>query len=107
MALVEMLSTDATTGRTPLLIHERCEDTIREWKLLRRKESVSDQWAKSALEGEDHLFDAARYGAFALRTRSCERKPAAWMKDYQRHLRRVEDMARTRRQWSGVREVRI
>jgi hypothetical protein len=107
MALVEALSTDALTGRTPLLIHERCEETIREWKLLRRKESVTDQWAKSALEGEDHLFDAARYGAYALRNRSANRKPAQWLKEHNRNIRAREDMAMWRRGWAGVREVRI
>jgi hypothetical protein len=107
MALVEALSTNEETGRIPLLIHERCGDTIREWKLLRRKESVTDQWAKSALLGEDHLFDAARYGAHALRHWKVERKPAAWMADYQKRLRMQQDAAHWRRNWAGVREVRV
>jgi hypothetical protein len=67
MALVEALSTDAATGEPRLRLHERCERLIQEWKQIRRAEGAADEWSKGSIVGDDHGFDAARYGIMAIR----------------------------------------
>lgn len=66
MALVQMLSLDPQTNDYRLHVHQRCANTIVEWKNLRRKEDWGgDPWATAALPKKcrDDAFDAARYGA--------------------------------------------
>lgn len=65
LRLIDYLSDDELTGAPCLYVHERCVETINEWKKLRRKEGFSgDEFAKAAVAKgcDDDCFDAARYG---------------------------------------------
>lgn len=87
-ALVDLLSVDPAIGRPRLHVHERCTRTIREWKMLRRKEptasEAADEWAKSQLVGEQHHFDAARYYAKACRHHRATVTDDQWVRDHDR-----------------------
>jgi hypothetical protein len=115
-ALVDLLSVDPAVGRSKLLVHARCQATIREWKELRRKEATTaaeaaDEWAKSQLLGRQHASDAARYYAKACgqyRARfgledQLRAEDRAWQ------LRQRARLARQRaeRRWAGVAESRV
>lgn len=107
-ALIDAMSVDERTGAIPMLVHARCVETIREWKHIRKKEGWNgEEFAKGAIEGEDHATDSARYGALALRHRRARNNPTLWV---ERHMRAVEDRLEREasfREWVGQREARI
>jgi hypothetical protein len=107
-ALIEALSVDERTGQIPLLIHERCTDTIHELKHIRKKENWhGDEFATAAIEGNQDCVDSLRYGALALRHKKAIRTPQL---DIERHMRAVEDRLEREasfQSWAGRREARI
>jgi hypothetical protein len=106
MALVDLLSTDPAVGSPRLLIHSRCQQTIREWKHLRRKEEVSDQWGAAALVGRDDHFDAARYFAKACRKHRATRlADDHWLDLHMKSMRLRHAGEARMRSWGGVRQV--
>lgn len=107
-ALIDMLSTDETTGKIPLLVHARCENTIREWKVVRKRDDwTGDEFAKAAIEGRDHALDAARYGALAIRHYRAQRNNMAWVKRHEEAFRERLDREESYRSWVGIREARV
>lgn len=70
LAVVDLLSLDPETGKPRLqILSDRmgegygCPKGIREWNRLRRKmDSSADQWSDTAWVGDDHFYDAVRYG---------------------------------------------
>jgi hypothetical protein len=97
MALVDALSTD------PTLLHPRlrvvsekagfpfgCPKLIREWRLLvRRKDTSSREWETGAIQGDDHAFDAARYG-IQTRPKPKALVPQDEIREYVRSLARKQ-----------------
>lgn len=109
MALVDLLSTDPAVGSPRLLIHARCQQTIREWKQLRRKEEVSDQWGSAALVGRDDHFDAARYFAKAcIRYKASKRlADEQWLDTHYKSMRLRHAREASLRRWGGVSQARL
>jgi hypothetical protein len=71
-ALVDALSHDPATNAPRLHVVGGsgepfgCPRTINEWKRLSRKPgTTAKEWSDSAVMGDDHAFDAARYGIMA------------------------------------------
>jgi hypothetical protein len=48
-------------GYPGLYVSSHCVETIREWKYLRFREGMKNEYATGAFQGADHAFDAARY----------------------------------------------
>jgi phage terminase large subunit len=59
--LVDLLSIDPDLEHPMLFVADNCEHTIAEWKHLRYREGMRNEYGEAALEGEDHAFDAAKY----------------------------------------------
>jgi hypothetical protein len=84
--LISKLSTDPETNRPGLYVHARCRKLIREWQELRYKEGARDENAPTALAGNDHGYDAARYGIVA--SQWMKPKPLRnWRVDFEKHLK--------------------
>jgi hypothetical protein len=87
--LVDLMSVDPGTDHPMLFVAEdRCPKTTAEWKHLRYREKMSNEYGASALEGEDHAYDAARY--FAMTRPAIAAPPADrdWLAEAQRTQRR-------------------
>ena len=68
LRLVNELSDDPRTGRPMLFVaSKKCGEgygapkTIIEWRNLRYKDKVQDEFASGAIVGDDHAFDTAKY----------------------------------------------
>lgn len=64
-ALMDLLSIDVKIGMPYLTVHSDCTEVINEWRMLRWSERVRTEDAPTAVEGQDHAYDMARYFAAA------------------------------------------
>lgn len=78
--LRDALAIDPFVGEPKLKVHVRCERTIEEWKQLRFKEGVANEFGHGSLIGADHACDAARYGMMS-RPKASRRK-VDWTKAF-------------------------
>jgi len=86
--LVDLMSVDPDTGHPMLFVAEdRCPKTTVEWKHLRYRDKISNEYGVSSLEGEDHAFDAARYFVMTRPTPAKERPERDWVREAQRTRR--------------------
>jgi hypothetical protein len=60
-ALRDIMSVDPAIGRPRLTVYRACEKTIAEWKSIRFKDKLGDEFSTGAIVGEDHATDAMRY----------------------------------------------
>ena len=87
--LVDLMSVDPDTDHPMLFVAEdRCPKTCAEWNHLRYKEGTSNEYGVSALEGEDHSFDAARYFAMTRPSTAKEQPERDWVREAMREQRR-------------------
>lgn len=101
--LVDALSIDPAIGRPKLFVlaegvHEGygCPRTIKEWKLLRRREGVTaDEWSTAAIAGADHAYDCVRYFLSSRPTRPVRNLSSNL--SYRRHREHVLWRERTKR----------
>ena len=98
--LVDLLSVDPARGHPMLFVAEdRCPRTLTEWNHLRYREGMKNEYSDAALEGDDHAYDAARYGVMTRPTVTPEKAPPDWMRQVQRQ-RRQQGVSRA--QTSGL-----
>lgn len=96
MRLVDALSVDPKIGHPRLYVLSEkagegfgCPKTIKEWMNLRRKQGVvADQWSPSAIAGNDHAYDTARY-LLSSRPSSPDRIGHDAWRETQEHIRHV------------------
>jgi ssDNA-binding Zn-finger/Zn-ribbon topoisomerase 1 len=87
--LVDLMSVDPTTDHPMLFVAEdRCPKTVAEWKHLRYREKMTDEYGASALEGEDHAYDAARYFAMTRPAIAALAPDRDWLREAEREKRR-------------------
>ncbi len=85
--LVDQLSVDPMTNRPNVLVHDRCQNLIREMEHIHRREGSASEYTPSALKGDDHAIDALRYGLMAtMHLRAKERGYTDWYKENQKLL---------------------
>jgi hypothetical protein len=77
--LVDLISVDPDLGHPMLFVADNCTSTIAEWKHLRYRPGMRSEYGESALEGEDHSFDAARYFVMTRPTVEYEEQPPDWV----------------------------
>ncbi len=82
--LVDLLSIDPDTGHPMLFVADKCTHTIAEWKHLRYREGMKNEYGESALEGEDHAFDAAKYFVTTRPKIRQEDTRSDWLREAQR-----------------------
>ncbi len=87
--LVDLMSVDPNTGHPMLFVAEdRCPKTCAEWKHLRYREGMSNEYGVSSLEGEDHAFDAAKYFVMTRPTTAKEQPERDWLREAMLEQRR-------------------
>lgn len=87
--LVDLLTEGPIRAVPGLLVHERCTNTITEWKHLRYREGATNEYGTNALEGKDHAFDAARYGVMSRPQPRVEAGGGDWLRQHQRRTRQA------------------
>ena len=88
--LVDLMSVDPGTNHPMLFVAEdRCPKTVTEWKHLRYREKMSDEYGASAFDAkcDDHAYDAARYFAMTRPTTAREAPGRDWLAEAQRTKR--------------------
>ncbi len=80
--LVDVMSVDPDRDHPMLFIAEdRCPKTIAEWKHLRYRPGMKNEYGESALEGEDHAFDAAKYFVMTRPEPTKEKQRPDWYRE--------------------------
>jgi len=91
--LVDLLSVDPATNHPMLFVAgDRCPNTVAEWKHLRYRErpegeSMKNEYGISALAGEDHSFDSARYFVMTRPSAPSSAPERNWLREVQRERR--------------------
>jgi len=86
--LVDLLSVDPKRGHPMLFVAEdRCPKTVVEWKHLRYREGMRNEYSDAALEGDDHSYDAARYGVMTRPTPRVQADDRNWVTEALRQRR--------------------
>ena len=100
--IVDYLSHDPLIGRPMLFVHKGCERSIREWRSLRRKEGIdADVWENRAIVGDDHAYDALRYGLMSLPKRTSFDEGEARFEAYLRDVKRRANLQPREKSLSG------
>ncbi len=88
--LIDLLEMDERRGHPMLFVAEdRCPKVCAEWKHLRYKKDCRDENATNAFEGDDHAFDAARYGVMTMPEPEQAPEERDWLSDLERQQRRA------------------
>jgi hypothetical protein len=66
-------------GKPDLYVDSGCENTIREWNHLRFREGMRNEYSTAAIQGDDHSFDAARYGVMTRPEPLAEYESKDWL----------------------------
>ena len=88
--LVDLMSVDPNLNHPMLFVAEdRCPKTTVEWKHLRYREKMTNEYGPSAFESkcDDHAYDAARYFVMTRPAPAKERPERDWMREAQRARR--------------------
>ena len=100
--LVDLMSVDPDRNHPMLYVaKDRCPKTVTEWKHLRYKEGHTNEYGTTALAGEDHAYDAARYFVMTRPEPERERAKPSWLREVQRKRREQGNAApnRGRSRW--------
>jgi hypothetical protein len=97
--LVDALSRGPIEGLPGLYVTENCHKTRKEWKYLRYREGMKNEYAPNAWVGDDHACDAARYGIQTRPRPGVENleDEGAWVREHQNRKMRRHGMPR----WAG------
>jgi hypothetical protein len=85
--VVDALAEGPEPGFPGLYLTHECEKTAAEWRHLRYKKNARDEDAASAMAGDDHAYDACRYGIMTRPTPRAEEKEEDFMAQYRRRLK--------------------
>jgi len=61
MQICDMLADDPAIGRPRFFIYKECKNAVNEFKLLRRKRTVTGEFSPTSFAGKDHMYDCVRY----------------------------------------------
>lgn len=94
--LIDVLSEGPYPGFPGLYVSSRCPRTIAEWETLHFKEGFRSEYSETAIDGDDHSADSARY--FLMTRPRSEQVPesAEHPVDRFRRMRRAETAASAR-----------
>jgi len=105
--LVDVMSVDPVKEHPMLFVAEdRCPKTVAEWRHLRYKPGMKNEYAEAAFEGEDHSYDAARYFVMTRPAAERERERPDWLREAmqktreQRHVRNSHHATRGLARWN-------
>jgi hypothetical protein len=88
--LVDLLSEDPHLGHPMLYVaSDRCPRTTAEWKHLRYKPNMRNEYGTTALEGDDHAFDAARYFITTRPEPKGQEERPDWMREVRKRQREI------------------
>ncbi len=87
--LVDLLSDDSITGKPKLYVMKKCVKTIHEWTHLRYRENITNEYGATALSGEDHSFDAGRYGVATMPEPDPRPPERDWLREHKAKVNRM------------------
>jgi len=89
--LVDLMTIDPAKEHPMLFIaQDRCPKTLAEWRHLRYRPGMRDEYGSAALEGDDHAYDAARYFVMTRPQLEPEKREPDWVREVQRRRRREQ-----------------
>jgi len=86
-----------------LYVTSNCVETIREWKTLHYKESFTNEYGTTAIDGDDHAYDEARYVVMTRPAPSPAGRERDWVREHQRRVRERRLRASPRMASHGLR----
>ena len=78
---------DSELARPHLFVSRTCRKTIHEWANLTWKDRVRDETSVTAVSGEDHAFDSARYFVMSRPREAPEARQPDWLAVHKRKVR--------------------